>query len=125
MTAPDGEQLLKELANFPAKTFESHFSRTSRRLGLGPRLTREELTLLYRAAFLATLCNISFNGLGGCEGEISPDREGTRTGLEREFMAARDEFYACRGWQNLRASQQGPIQRVFFTVSVTEQNLAQ
>lgn len=122
---PDGEQLLRELASFPAKTFESHFSRTSSRMGLGPLLGRDELTLLYRAAFLATLCNISFNGLGGCEGEINPERESTRRGLEREFMLARDGFYACPGWQSLPAAQQRPIQRVFFTVLVTEQNLAQ
>ena len=123
--APDGEKLLKELGNFPAKTFESHFSTTSRRLGLGSQLTREELTLLYRAAFLATLCNISFNGLGGCGGEISPDRESTRTGLEREFMMARDEFCASPGWRKLPPAQQRPIQRVFFTVLVTDANLAQ
>jgi hypothetical protein len=121
----DGEIFLEELASYPPKTFESRFSKIAGRLGLGLMLNREELTLLRHAAFVATLCNIAFNGLGGCGGKISPSREGTRTRLELRFMLARDAFCATPGWRSLSASEKGPIFRIFFTVLVAEQNLVQ
>ena len=120
----DGQVLLRELAEYPANTFENHFAKTSRRLGLGVALDREELLMLYTAAFHATLCNIAFNGLGGCEGEISPQREPVRVALEREFMEAREVFFRSRGWNTLPASIRGQVRRTFLRVAVSERNLA-
>jgi hypothetical protein len=120
----DGQVLLRELAEYPANTFENHFAKTSRRLGLGVALDREELLMLYTAAFHATLCNIAFNGLGGCEGEISPEREPVRVVLEREFMAAQALFFRSRGWNALPASVRGQVRRAFLRVAVADRNLA-
>jgi len=88
-------------------------------------LDREELSMLRHATFVATLCNIAFNGLGGCGGKISPSHEDTRMRLERKFMLARDVFCATPGWRGLSASEKDSIQRIFFTVLVAEQNLLQ
>ena len=120
----DGQEFLEELAGFPPKSFESNFSRIAERLELGRDLAREELDLLFWAAFGATLCNIAFNGLGGCGGIIRPEREANRTNLEREFMVARDEFYASDGWRSLTGPQRASIQQIFLSVSVNPDNLA-
>ena len=96
----------------------------SLRLGLGDALAADELSLLYEAAFLATLCNIAFNGLGGCGGEIKPERETSRIMLEREFMAARDNFFRSAGWKALPPTQRGSIEKIFLDVFVIQANLA-
>jgi hypothetical protein len=120
----EGHQFLESLAAFPPGSFESRFSRTAARLGLGSSLNQTELDLLYEAAFYARLCNISFNGRGGCAGKIKPEREGHRRNLETEFMTARDEFHASTGWQALPASQKIPVQELLLSVSVVRTNLA-
>ena len=119
-----GEEYLNELAGFPPKTFPSQFSSSATRLSLGTFLDRTELKWLYEAAFVATLCNIAINGLGGCGGRIKPEREPNRRRLEREFMAARDKLYACAGWRGLPPCVRQPIQTFFLRISVHEANLA-
>ena len=119
-----GEEYLEELAGFPQKTFPSRFSRIATRLQLGMALDGTELEWLYEAAFAAALCNIAFNGLGGCGGRIKPEREPNRRRLETEFMAARDKLYACPGWQALPPFVRLPIQRIFLRIYVNEDNLA-
>jgi hypothetical protein len=119
-----GEEYLKELAGFPPRTFPSHFSSSATTLRLGTVLDRTELKWLYEAAFLAALCNIAINGLGGCGGRIKPEHEPNRRRLEREFMAARDELYAGAGWQALPPFVKQPVQRTFLRISVNEHNLA-
>src|ERR1017187_5308449 len=86
-----GEEYLDELAGFPPKTFPSRFSRYATRLRLGAALDGTELRWLYEAAFGATLCNIALNGLGGCRGEIKPEREPNRRRLGGGVMAGRDQ----------------------------------
>ena len=83
-----------------------------------------ELGFLYEATFRATLCNIAFNGLGGCGGEILPEREMSRRNLEREFMAAREKLYDSAGWEVLSASVKGSIKNIFLRILVSEENLA-
>src|SRR5437660_727678 len=52
----DGHDFLDALAEFPPRTFESNFSKISRRLGLGRLLSGTELNSLYQAAaILVTL----------------------------------------------------------------------
>jgi hypothetical protein len=121
----DGYHFLQRLANSAPTAFERRFAKTSTRLGLGSSLRADELNLLYEAAFYATLCNIAFNGLGGCGGEIRPERESTRMKLERDFMAARDRFFECAGWKVLRKTVQVSVQRVFLSVFILEENLAE
>ena len=120
----DGQAFLDYIAGSSNNKFEICFSKISRRLDLGEALDAKELSSLYEAAFLGTLCNISFNGLGGCGGEIKPKREMVRTMLEREFMAARTRFLKCGGVNRLSAPQRASIDRIFLTVLVTEENLA-
>jgi|SRR5215471_19267166 len=120
----DGQNFLRELVHFPANTFEARFLQISSRLGLGSALSCDELILLYEAAFYATLCNIAFNGLGGCRGIIKPRRESTRLNLEHAFMAARDALYASAGWSVLPIPSRDSIRRIFLTVSVAPDNLA-
>ena len=120
----DGQQFLDLLAAFPPHTFESDFSNTSTRLGLGQNLNPDELSLLFEAAFCAGLCNIAINGLGGCRGKIKPERESNRIHLEQEFMAARDAFRASAGWIALTPSQRGAIERIFLKVQVNSDKLA-
>jgi len=120
----DGYDFLEQLAEFPAHSFEHRFSKQSLRLGLASVLNGEALDLLCDAAFYATLCNIAFNGLGGCRGVIKPEHERTRRVLEREYMAARDRFYASKGWKNLPVLPRRSIQRAFLTVFVAGDNLA-
>jgi hypothetical protein len=121
----DGQDFLEQLATFPPNTFEGRFLKSSIHFGLGADLAADELSLLYRAAFRAALCNIAFNGLGGCEGQINPEQEASRIRLEREFMIARDRVYACAGWKALRSSQRNSVEKVLLRVQVEERNLAQ
>jgi len=119
----DGQAFLEYMEGASMTRFELRFSRISMRLDLGAALDARELSLLYEAAFLATLCNISFNGLGGCEGEIKPDREFIRTLLEREYMRARSLFFGCKGIGGLSKSQRQSVQAIFLKVCVADQNL--
>jgi len=120
----DGNAFLEHLAISSSNRFQSRFSRVSMRLGLGQSLNAEELNLLYEAAFLAALCNISFNGLGGCGGEIKPERETARIMLEREYMAARERFLKSIGWKTLPKHLCESIKNVFLDVRVVEANMA-
>src|SRR5690242_19993816 len=120
----DGQDFLEQLASFPPNTFEGRFLKTSIRLGLGGDLAADELSLLYRAAFRAALCNIAFNGLGGCDGQIRAEQEASRIRLEREFMIARDRLYTCAGWNALRSTQRNSVARILLQVRVEEKNLA-
>jgi hypothetical protein len=119
----DGQAFLEFISGSSSNKFEICFSKISARLNLGEALDAKELSLLYEAAFLATLCNISFNGLG-CGGEIKPNRELIRTMLEREYMAARARFLRCTGIERLSAAQTGSINRIFLRVFVMDPNLA-
>jgi len=121
----DGQDFLQQLASFPPNTFEGRFLKTTTCLGLGTDLGAEELSLLYRAAFRAALCNIAFNGLGACNAQIRPEQEGSRMRLEREFMIARDRFHACVGWKTLRKSQKASIEKILLQVHVEDQHLAE
>jgi hypothetical protein len=120
----DGQEFLAEFSGSSPNSFEGRFARISTRLNLGTVLTGKELSLLYQAAFNATLCNIAFNGLGGCGGEIRPDREPNRVMLEARFMASRARFFASAGWQGLSKQEQESIERIFLTVVVATENLA-
>jgi len=120
----DGEEFFTRLAESSFNPFSQRFVTTSTSMGLGLLLSGHELDLLYEATLHATLCQISFNGLGGCGGEIKPEREIHRSHLEWEFMAVRDELYHCAGWRWLPQSTKDSIQRVFFRIFVTEENLA-
>jgi hypothetical protein len=119
----NGQKFIEQLAGFPPRSFESKFSKIATRLHLAPALDRAELECLFEAALLAILCNISFNGLGGCGGIIKPDRETNRIRLEREFMAACDKLYAAAGWKALPPFVRHPIQTHLLHVSVHEENL--
>jgi|SRR5579862_6774855 len=121
----DSQEFFEELASCSRTGFKSKFGRVARRLGLNDGLNRSEISRLYEAAFLAALCNISFNGLGGCGGEIRPDRELTRRRLEQSYMDACNIFYKCSGWKALTARQKKSIRSIFLSVSVSEENLAQ
>jgi hypothetical protein len=120
----DGDYFLGHLANFSPNTFERSFSNLSVKLELGSLLSPRDLNLLFEAAFFAVLCNLAFNGLGGCGSEIKPEREAHRTRLEWSFMAARGRFFACKGWKALSLARQASVKRLFLTVSVAEANLA-
>jgi len=120
----DGQSFLEHIAVSSTNKFEVRFSRISTRLDLGQTLDARELSLLYEAAFLATLCNIAFNGLGGCSGEIKPEREIVRTMLEREFMTSRARFLACAGMKGLSVPQSASIEKIFLNVFVAEDKLA-
>ena len=120
----DGQEFLEQLESFAPNKFATRFSKHCTKLGLGAALDANELNLLYKAAFRATLCNIAINGLGGCEGKVKPEREVNRTRLEWQFMAARDQLYASRGWQLLSLAEKGSVGRVFLNVFVADYNLA-
>jgi hypothetical protein len=124
-TQASGKQMLRELASFPFATFENKFSRGASRIGLGSLLSRDELQLLYDAAFIAAMCNISFNGLGGCGGEIKPERERHRRNLEAQFMFASGNFYASAGAKALTESQRVDVARTFLAISIHERELIQ
>ena len=121
----DGQDFLERLVSHSPNNFEGRFAKTSKKLGLGGLLTAAELNLLYEAAFYSTLCNIAFNGLGGWGGIIKPERESTRIKLEQGFMAAREKFFASRGWKKLHARARGSVKRIFLDVFVEENNLAE
>ncbi len=104
--------------------FAGKFVRASCRLGLRPFLTRGELSALYQAAFAAALCNIAINGLGGCNGQIKPEREQNRIKLERAFMRARNGFYETDGWQALSLHLKRSVQGTFLRVEVAEGRFA-
>ena len=120
----DGQAFLEQIAVASTNKFEVRFSKISSRLDLGAALDAIELSLLYEAAFLATLCNISFNGLAGCSGKILPERETARCLLEREFMAARDKFCRCEGIARLSLDQLTAVEIIFLSVIVDDENLA-
>jgi hypothetical protein len=119
-----GEAFLEGLAESSPNGFPGRFARTSTRLRLGTRLDGTEVKLLYRAAFLAALCRISFNGPGGCAGRIAPEKEGQRIQLEQQFMAARDRFWTAVAHQLLRRSLREAIQKTFFNIVVKDEFLA-
>jgi hypothetical protein len=120
----DGHDFLKELAKFPANTFEGRFFQFSTQLDLAGLLSESELMLLYEAGFYATLCNISFNGLGGCAGKIKPERENNRRRLEQAFMGVCETLYASQGWAALPTVSRDSIQNKFLNVHVAPDSLA-
>jgi hypothetical protein len=120
----ESHDFFEETANCSRLGFKSKFGKLARRLGLNVGLTRDELSRLYEAAWLGALCNISFNGLGGCDG-IRPEKEPTRCKLEQSFMDARNNFYRSVGWKNLSPGHKKSIQSVFLTILVDDENLAQ
>src|SRR6267154_1934713 len=120
----NGEAFLDQLAGCSSTAFEVHFARTAARHDLGLALSGNELRSLCDAALCAAWCNIAFNGLGGCNGEIRSDREANRMILERKFMAARDEFCSSVGWQGLSESDKGSVRRIFLNIFVMGDNLA-
>jgi hypothetical protein len=97
---------------------------TSHRLDVRELFNRGELDRLYRATYYANLCNIAMNGLGGCQGQIKPEREQNRIKLEQAFMAARDDFYRTSGWKKLPPHLKTAICGVFLLVEVAEDRLA-
>jgi len=119
----DGQNFLRELAGFPANTFEGHFFKIAADLQLAAAFTGSELMCLYEAAFYATLCNIAFNGLGGCGGQIKSCKEANRISLEHAFMSAREKFFSSTGWNVLPPAQKGPVQRILLNVFVAPDNL--
>jgi len=120
----DGQAFLDHILFSSTNKFELRFSRIAARLDLGNALDARELSILYEATFLATLCNLTLNGLGIFSGPIRPDRETVRTLLEREFMIARERFSNCAGMKRLSESQKCSIESVLLKVTVTEENLA-
>lgn len=97
---------------------------TSRRLDIRTLFNKSELDALYRAAYYATLCNIAFNGLGGCQGQIKPERERNRIELEQTFMAARNDFYRTSGWKRLSTHLKTSVHRLYLLVAVAKERLA-
>ena len=120
----DGQAFLEHILFSSRNKFELRFSRIATRLDLGRALDARELSLLYEATFLATLCNLTLNGLGIFSSDGHPERETIRTMLEREFMCARDRFSRCAGLKNLSIPQKCSIESIFFKVLVAEENLA-
>jgi hypothetical protein len=98
----DGQDFLQKLVASSPSGFDTRLASISTQVGL----------------------DIALNGLGGCEGEIKPEREINRVRLESVFMAARDKYYASAGWKALPKSLRAPIQRIFLNVFVEEENLA-
>jgi len=119
----DGHYFLNELASFPPNSFEGRFFLMSSGLGLADSLSESEIMLLYEAGFYATLCNISFNGLGGCEGMIKPERETNRIRLEQAFMATRQGLYATAGWAALPLSTKESVEQRLLSVRVSADSL--
>ena len=118
-----GKTFLEAMGDFPPRSFENRFARIATRLRLHATMDGAELSCLFDAAYTACLCNIAFNGLGGCSGQIRPERERTRGKLEQDFMAARARVFACPGWRHLSPSKQRETAKVFLDVSVSEENL--
>jgi hypothetical protein len=120
----NGQQFLEKLAEFPSDTFEYYFSQVADSLCLGEAMEAEDLRRLSEAALWARFCNISFNGLGGCNGEIKPQRERHRITLEQKFMARKEELRDCAAWHALSSFQRDTAARFFLDVFVAENNLA-
>ena len=120
----DSNEFSEELTSCTREGFEAKFARIAHQMKLDGALKRQELARLSEAAFLAALCNIAFNGLGGCSGTTSPDKEITRRNLELAYMDARHNFQRSSGWKKLSAAQNESIYRVFLKVIVEDQNLA-
>jgi len=120
----DSQDFSEELESCSRPGFKDRFSQIFGRLGLEGGLKPGEVSRLYEAAFLAALCNISFNGLGGCGGVIKPEKETTRCRLEQAFMDARDNFFRCAGWKSLPPARKKSIRAIFLTVLVAEENFA-
>lgn len=118
------QEFLQELGSLPPDTFESRFSRASTQLSLAETLTRNELSLLYEATYLAALCNQAINEPAEPIGKTSPDPEATRYALERDFMVAREILYASPGWQGLEEPERVTIDKVFLSVSIADDKLA-
>lgn len=119
----DGQALLQHFLSYSSNKFERRFARIAVRLELGPVLGARGLTLLYEATFLATLCNLTLNGLGFFSGDGRPERETIRTMLEREFMRARERFAQCPATRRLSATQMSSIDSILLRVSVADENL--
>ena len=119
-----GQDFLSGLAGFPADSFERRFSINSALLGLGLKWGRNELTLLYEAAFCGELCRAAFNGLERGDGRIRPEDEARRSKLETDFMTARTILYASPGWQNLPIEEQASVEATFLTVLVADATMA-
>ena len=103
----------------------NHFERIAERLRLPDYLNAAELELLRSAAFEAALCNIAFNGLGGCAGVIRAERESYRLRLEHRFMSARARLHHSAGWQRLPQFTRTSAENVFLSVKVQERNFAE
>jgi len=112
--------------NVPQVTegFQRRYDGVCSKLSLAEHLTIQELGFLCVAAYYAVLCNIAFNGLGGCKGEIKPERELHRIGLERGFMTARDRVYGADGWKDVPEFTRISVKKLLLKVSVLEDNLA-
>jgi hypothetical protein len=122
---PDSQESFEDLASDSQRLgFKTRFRRIAGGLGLNIGLNQNELARLYEAAFLAALCNISFNGLGGCGGTIQPEKEPTRWRLEQAYMDACQKFYRCKGWKALTPAQRKSVCAVFLAVEVSDENLA-
>jgi hypothetical protein len=117
------QSFLDQLAIFPANSFESRFSSVVSRLGVASVFDRNELTLLFEAAYRATRCNIAFNDLA-VKGEIAVAIESQRNRLEVDFMVARDVLFASPGWQALSRADQVVLSRIFLTVLVAPEKLS-
>jgi hypothetical protein len=124
VTTTAGEAFLEGLTESSPNGFPGRFARMSNRLRLGTRFDGAELKLLYRAAFLAALCRIAFNGQGGSHGDIAPEKETQRIQLEQQFMSAQARFWNAANTQVLRRTLREAIQKTFFCVLVKEENLA-
>ncbi len=120
----DGQAFLEHMLSSSTNKFELRFSRIAARLDLGRAMDARELSLLYEATFLATLCNMTLNGLGIFSGEGRPERETIRGLLEREFMSARQRLLRTSGMKSLSLPQKCSIESIFLKVLVTEENLA-
>jgi hypothetical protein len=120
----DGQKYLQRLAGPPNNGFAKWFSAISLRLDLGNTLSGYELSLLHNATFYATLCNIAFNGLGGCAGQIKPECEAHRINLEQKYMVACEKYFDSAGCDALPESARESIRNIFLNVFVTEDNLA-
>ena len=112
-----GEDTLYDQGNFE-KLF------CSIAIALKDQMDRHELGLLRQTFIRAYLCNIAFNGLGGCNGTIKPERERNRIALEQTFMIARDRLSASRGWKRLPSVVRQRLERTLLRVEVKEENLA-
>lgn len=120
----DSEEFFEESTSCPRSSFKTKFDQTIRQMRLNPALKPAEMARLGEAAFLAALCNISFNGLAGCEGRIDPDKEQTRRRLEVAYMDACRDLYLSPGWKKISTAQKESVRNVFLTVMVDDENLA-